>query len=111
MNKAKLLAVALSDAPLPKPWWKKVEVVWYFDWLSWGIVVEFRDHRVGGQNWISAWNGFMVQIGPWGMACRWPKVINPAQVGQEAMMAGGVDMGSPMQAGLSARTRGPGNRP
>jgi hypothetical protein len=117
-TKTKQLAAALAGRPLPKTWWKTVEWDYYLDWLSWGIVVEVSRRRnfrspLGGRR------GFMFQIGPWGMAFRWPKESLSAEMatGQEAGMVGGVNMAeagfktsppgmTPMQAALSARTRG-----
>lgn len=100
--KTKQLAAALGDAPLPKPWWKTVEWDYYFDWRSWGILVEFSSARrkyhhspLGGQR------GFMFQIGPWGVAFRWPKswlAGNPSQ-GQEASagVTGSFNLGALQQ--------------
>lgn len=123
--KTKQLAAALGDAPLPKPWWKTVEVDYYFDWRSWGIVVEFATTFRGRGIVGLRQRGFLFQIGPWGMAFRWPKsglAGNPSQGQEASAVVGGVNMQAvgfnappqgmtPMQAALSARTRGSNNKP
>lgn len=87
---------------------------YYFDWLSWGVVIEFAvDHSRKSAfkirtPWRSMWNGFMLQIGPCGVAFRWPKMVSlmggvsemPAQMmnvahGQQA----GKSVGGPIAGG------------